>query len=127
LAHLEEAKLGQSDIDKYKLLVNESDMIIGLLLKQTSKLAYINNLISLSKFNEAVSSVPASSSYLNFYATSTNSLSTLDSVSTLSLTKSQVEIYSQELSQIQRKIDETLFLKQGVDKRAVFVREFLKK
>jgi hypothetical protein len=64
------------------------------------------------------------SSYLNFYNTSSIVLTT---TTKFTLTKSQIEIYNQEINKIQRKKDETMYLKQGIDKRAFSVKEFLKK
>jgi hypothetical protein len=101
-------------------------MIISLLLKQSNKIAYINNLISLSKFNESLNLNTLQPVYFNFYTSSTTSITTL-TTSKFTLTKSQIEIYNQDISKIQRKKDETLYLKLGVDKRAVFVKQFLKK
>ena len=51
----------------------------------------------------------------------------LTTTTKFTLTKSQIEIYNQEINKIQRKKDETMYLKQGIDKRAFSVKEFLKK
>ena len=118
------------DIDKYKLLISESDMILGLLLKHSNKLAYINNLISLSRLNEQISPTlqqqQQKQSYFNFYLLSSTAID-LSTTATFTLSKSQIEIHNQEINKIQRKKDETLYLKQGIDKRAISVKEFLKK
>ena len=106
-------------------------MIIGLLLKHSNKLAYINNLIILSKINEQISiqePTQPSSSYFNFYNHNSASFSiVLTNTTKFTMTKSQIEIYNQEINKIQRKKDETMYLKQGIDKRAYSVKEFLKK
>jgi hypothetical protein len=90
-------KANQSDIDKYKLLINENDMILNLIFKHCQKLATIQNTISLLKFT------------------------------TNSNTNEVAHMYEQEFNQIQRKKDETCYLKEGIDKRAKYVNEFLKK
>ena len=109
-------------------------MIIGLLLKHSNKLAYINNLINLSKINEQINVTNLQqldqhqqSAYLNFYHASSTSSIILSTTTKFTLTKSQVEIYNQEINKIQRKKDETLYLKQGIDKRAFSVKEFIQK
>jgi len=82
----------QSDVDKFKLLTNESDVIINLLLKHCCKLAAIENCIFLNK---------------------------LQGVSN--------DLNTQELVKVMRKKDETVNLKQGIDKRASFLKDSLKK
>jgi hypothetical protein len=97
LTYIEKVKANQTDIDKYKLLINENDMILNLILKHCQKLATIQNAINLIKFS----------------ASSNNNDVT--------------HLYEQEFNQTQRKKDETCYLKEGIDKRAKYVKEFLKK
>lgn len=114
-------------------------MIINLLLKQTNKLAFINNLININSTNNndvecnnncgltSTSTSNSQTSFVNLSIMSFLQLSTQTSILNLNLTKTQIEFYNQEINQIQRKIDETMYLKQGIDKRAFNVKEFLKK
>jgi hypothetical protein len=44
-----------------------------------------------------------------------------------SANSSPTDLYEHEFHQTQRKKDETFYLKEGIDKRAKYVREFLKK
>lgn len=91
LTFIEQIETNKSDIDKFKLLSNESDMIINLILKHCTRLASIQNRIGLNNINNV-------SNDMNI----------------------------QELNQIQRKKEETLYLKQGIDKRALILKDNLK-
>ena len=87
------------ELDKYKLLVSESDVIAGLLLKLCNKMAMLENVIECMGL--AVGSREGK--------------------------EKEVEVLRQELSQTVRKKEEALFLKNGIDKRAALVSDFLLK
>jgi hypothetical protein len=84
------------ELDKFKLLVSESDVITNLLLKLCNKLANLDNVMRVM---------------------TTAAPRPVD----------DVEILRQEFVQAQRKREEAVFLKNGIDKRAVFVSDFLQK
>ncbi len=89
------------ELDKFKLLVNESGVITNLLLKLCNKLATIENVIQL---------------------THSARLTTRDDGKS-----EEIELLKQEFSQTQRKREEAVFLRNGIDKRAAFVSDFLLK
>ncbi len=88
------------ELDKFKLLVNESGVITNLLLKLCNKMATIENVVQLMQHVRLKS--PSAKS-------------------------EEIELLRQEFSQTQRKKDEAMFLKNGIDKRALFVSDFLQK
>ncbi len=95
---MEETNASKSDMDKFKLLISENEMIINLILKQCNKLATLENKISLNKLKQTTAG-----SYSN---------------------NADIE---NELSQTQRKKEEASYLKHGIHKRELIVRDFLKK
>jgi len=89
-----EKKATSIELEKYKLLVNESDVITNLLIKLCNKLANTENLMSLMQMKQNQSN-------------------------------EEIDLLKQELNQTQRKKEEAIFLKNGIDKRANLVSKFL--
>ena len=103
MSNLEKTNASKSDMDKFKLLISENEMIINLIVKQCHKLATLENKISLNKFTTVISKQSTAGSYSN------------------------IADIENELSQTQRKKEEASYLKHGIRKRELIVRDFLKK
>lgn len=93
------------ELDKFKLLVNESDVINNLLIKLENKLALTQNSIQVLLIKQLQ------------LATGNDGASSINE---------EIEMMRQEVMQIRRKREEALFLKNGIDKRATTVADFLK-
>jgi len=115
LKNLEQSTgLSQIELDKYKLLVTESDVINNLLLKLCNKLATIENSIQIIELKHL--------QWTKYEVGSSYSGSEMSGEST-----KELDMLKQEYSQIQRKKEEASFLKNGINKRATTVSEFLVK
>lgn len=112
---LERTSITSLELDKYKLLVNESDVITNLTLKLSNKLANTENSIQIINLKHAQSS-EANESLVQ---------QTL-SLDTAKETNEEIDLLKQEVNQIQRKKEEAVFLKNGIDKRALVVSDYLK-
>ena len=133
---MEHKKLTTVELDKYKLLVSESDVINNLLLKLGNKLATIDNSVQIIELKHLQYTKYDSINYCN----DLNSQYTKQLVSlfifklmfkfnffVFIFSFNLKEILKQEFSQIQRKKEEALFLKNGINKRAATVSDFLVK
>ncbi|CAF0761485.1 unnamed protein product [Brachionus calyciflorus] len=108
-----ESEISTMELEKYKLLVSESDVITNLLLKLCNKIAHTENSIQLLQLAYFSSNISAESD-------SNESINT-------NLSNEEIDLLKQELNQTHRKKEEALYLKNGIDKRAGIVTEFLLK
>ena len=114
LKNLEQnTSLSTIELDKYKLLVSESDVINNLLFKLSNKLATIENSIQIIELKHL-----QNSKYGNFDGCY---------VELKAEAIKELDLLKQEYNQIQRKKEEAIFLKNGINKREITVSDILVK
>ena len=114
LKNLEQnSQLTKLELDKYKLLVNESDVINNLLFKLSNKLGTIENSIQIVELKHLQSSK---------YDTFSSCCVELGAEAT-----KELDLLKQEYNQIMRKKEEAVFLKNGINRRATAVTDILVK
>ncbi len=98
--------MSKVELDKCKLLVNESEVIKNLLMKLCNKQANNENLMKHARLKRTRLHPDENG---------------------MQKREDESEVFAQELQQIQRKRDEAMFLKNGIDKRAKNVATILSK
>ena len=123
--------LSRLELDKYKLLVSETDVIAQLLLRLCSKLANTDNLIQIMQLKRmqmrASNAAKSDDNEKQNNGDDEDDEDDDDEEEESARMAEEIEILKQDMSQIQRKKEEALFLKSGIDKRALNVSNILAK